>query len=241
VTPDAAAERAAPGRVVDVNLGGSVNVLEAARASPNVERVLLVSSSAVYGAPAPGMRGPQGEDGPLQPGSMYAAAKRAAELIASRYATAGRAEVAALRPASLYGPMERPTGSRAHMSAPWQLLEALRAGREVRLCGANVRCDWTHVSDAAEAVRRLLAAPRWSHAVYNLGSGEAPPLGDVAAAFEATGLRVRWVDDPAGADIGLVSEQERAPLDIGRLRDDAGYRPAYVGAAGVARWLRELG
>ena len=240
ITPDAAREQAQSDLVVDVNLGGTVNVLEALRAVETVQRVLLVSSSGVYGAPAESLAAAQTEDGPLQLGNLYAITKYSAELLGERYAELCGRPVAAVRLAALYGPMERPTAGRGQMSQPTQLVAALRSGRAVRVAGAAVTRDWTYVADAAEAVRALLLAPVWRYGVYNVGTGCGSTFGRLVELLVARGLRATWVDEPAAADIAMRPEQARLPLDIRRLREETGFSPRYDLANGLADYLKWL-
>ena len=109
ITPDDAQERAQPDAVVDINLGGSTNALAALAACPGLERLLLVSSSGVYGAAGAGKQAvaaplSQSEDGPLHLDSLYAVTKRCAELLGERYAAIIGRPVAAVRLGPLYGP-----------------------------------------------------------------------------------------------------------------------------------------
>ena len=83
ITPDPERERAYPTPIVDVNLGGAINVLDAAIQSPTVERVLLLSSDGVYGAPAVAVPEPQREDGALQIENLYTITKYSVELLAA--------------------------------------------------------------------------------------------------------------------------------------------------------------
>ena len=242
ITPTDQQEQAQAPLVVDVNLGGVINVLDVALESPSVERLLLCSSSGVYGAPqtlakVPNLRKGQIEDAPLQLDNLYTITKHSAELLAARFSALSGKPMASARLAAIYGPLERPTGSRERTSHVERLRAALQAGRTVRVAGPDVPRDWTYTLDMGEAIRALLGAPRWNHSIYNVSCGQAATFRQIVEAFVARGLRVEWVSDPAEAEIAMRPEQARAPLDISRLQRDAGFVPRYDWAAGSADYL----
>src|SRR5262245_26225854 len=110
-TTTEAFERERARDVLDVNVVGTVAVLEAAAAA-RVGRVVVVSSTAALG---PGYQGPMPvpEAAPAAPVDLYGVSKQALELAAARLATLHGLEVAAVRLAQPYGPMERPSPDRA--------------------------------------------------------------------------------------------------------------------------------
>ena len=208
----------------DVNLGGTLNVLAAAD-RVGAARVVVASSSGVYAAtPAVTRR----EDDAIDPFNAYAASKLAAEALAAHY------RAIAVRIGPVYGPHEVARPSRPKISAIGQLAAALRAGRDVTLCGPDVARDWTYVDDIARGVDGLLRARTLRHRVYNLSAGRAEPLSAVGAVFARHGLAVRWKDDPAEADIAYGPADARAPLAIGRIAADTGFAPRHTLETGIA-------
>lgn len=237
ITPDPEYERDYSVRVVEVNLIGSLNALALAYQLPQVERVLLISSSGVYGAPPAGIKR-QSERGRLNLDNLYAVTKISAEMVADRYGQLSSKGFAAVRLASVYGPMERPSGSRQHMSHFQRLRVALRESRRVRVWGADLARDWVYVWDVAEAIHSLLRAADWNHTVYNVGAGRAYPFRQVVNAFVAHGLQMEWVDAPLQAEIAIRPEGVRAALDIRRLKKDTGFTPHYDLDTGVEAYLQ---
>lgn len=225
--------------VVGVNLGGAINALNAALACDHVERVLLISSSGVYGAPKRPTNRPQRESGPLDLSNLYAITKHSAELLAARYAHLAGKPTSSLRLSAVYGPLEQPSASRPNTSAMQRLQAALRDLRPVRVAGPAVRRDWTSAADIGLAVFALLDAPVWRHHVYNVSCGVAVRFDDVVAAFVEHGLAASWIDDPGQADIAMRPHQERAALDITRLCRDTTYRPNRDLRASLATWLAD--
>ncbi len=239
ITPDDRRERQQASFIVDVNLGGAINALDVALETASVERILLCSSGGVYGAPVGDPARPQSEDGPLQLDNLYAITKHSAELLTTRYAELSGKAMASARLAAVYGPMERPTGSREQMSHVQRLRAALETGRPVRVAGPEVLRDWTYTLDIGEAIRALLCAPRWRHTIYNVSCGakRAVTFRQVVDAFVAHGLRVEWVQAPEAADVAMRPSQGRAPSDISRLQGDTGFAPRYDLATGLADYV----
>jgi nucleoside-diphosphate-sugar epimerase len=244
VTVGPAGERARAAEIVDVNLGGTLNLLLAAAAAPSVARVLVLSSSGVYAVPpgeAPGSAaGPlaagQPEDGPLDLHNLYSITKYSAELLAARLGALCGKPMAAVRLSAIYGPHERPRATRPGTSAVHRLMGALQARRPVTVAGGAVSRDWTYAEDAGRAVQALLLAPAWRWGVYNVSCGQATPFAAVVAAFAAHGLAARWVDppaaDPAGADPASASPASASPAGASPASaDPAGADPAGAGPA----------
>ena len=178
---------------------GALNVLEATRRVESVRRLLLMSSSGVYGTPTAhdnfqDSAAQIGEDGPLALDNLYAITKYSAELLAARYRVLCRKEMASVRLGPFYGPLERLSPSRPHLSIPGRLLAALQANRPVTVAGPDITRDWIYADDAAAAVHVLLVAPCWRFDVYNLGGGRAISLGEMVDAFVDQGLQATWID-----------------------------------------------
>jgi nucleoside-diphosphate-sugar epimerase len=225
--------------IVDINLGGTINLLGVAARAPTVARVLLLSSSGVYGAPegqAPALL-TQSEDGPFDLGNLYGITKYSSELLAARWGELAHKPMAAARLSAVYGPLERASRTRPGTSTMHGLMAALREGRAITVAGPQVGRDWTYAEDIGRAVAALLGAPAWHWPVYNVSCGRRCTFAEVVSAFTAQGLRASFVDDPKAADVAMVPAQERRPLDIARLQKDTGFVPRYGLAAGIAAWL----
>lgn len=161
-----------------VNVGGTAALLDAC-AAHGVTRLVLASSSSVYGRGTPV---PFREDAPLgAPSSPYAASKRQAEALVRRAAAAGRLRGAVLRLFSVYGPHQRPDLALRRFTA------ALRSGRPIdRLGEGSATRDYTHVRDVVRAVRAALdwtARQPASAEVFNVGSGRPVRLDSLIAAL----------------------------------------------------------
>lgn len=240
-TPDREAELAA--RVFDVNAGGTLSLLEAARTGA-CRRFVLVSSGGLYGPapPTPALD----ESTPLRSENMYGIAKAAAERLTLRYGDLHGLSVAIGRLGTTYGPLERASGSRSGLSAVQQAVLAFDASddaRPVRVAGADIARDFLHVDDAVDAFARLLDPPggELPHRVYNVGAPVAAPLRVALDALATrTGRAWQAVDDADdGADLAQTPANARAAMDMARLQADTGWAFRYDLAAGtLATWER---
>lgn len=237
ITPTEAEEARRAAEIIAVNLHGTTHVLAAAADAPEVERVLVISSSGVYGTPAAGSTQLQRETDPLALTNLYAITKYTAELLAARFAVLSGKPMAAVRLPAIYGPMERSLASRRQTSAPGLLMAALHAGRRVNVAGAAVVRDWTYAEDVAEGIWALLNATTWRFPVYNLSIGHAASFSEVVQAYVDVGLKAEWVDAVDQPDIAMHTSHARAPLDISRLQADTDFKPAFSITDGILRWL----
>jgi nucleoside-diphosphate-sugar epimerase len=236
----AEAERDDPAGFVDVNLGGTLNVLEAARQA-DVERVVLISSSGVYGAPAERARLIDEED-PLQISNSYTICKQAGELLCRRYGELYGLSAVAGRLGTAYGPMERPTGSRSAMSQVYTLLHAALDGRPLAIYGAERLRDVCYIDDVADAFCALTLAKRLDHTIYNVSAGTAHSLSEIAAAVAALVPGAAWApaETPEDADLIVRPPSERGPMSLGRLRADTRFAPRFTLQEGLAHYLAWL-
>lgn len=196
------------GGTYEVNTIGAVNVLGAAASCARPPRVLLISSSEVYGRVTESDL-PVTEDQPFAPVSPYAASKAAAE-IAGIQAWLGRGlEVVRARPFNHTGP-----GQRTDFVVPAlarQVAEAAGSGAEALYTGnLEARRDISDVRDVVRAYRELAVSGQAGEA-YNVCSGRAVSIRDVAERL----LRI------AGVDVPIVVDPERVrPVDLPELRGD---------------------
>jgi len=162
-----------PHAYVDSNITGFVNVLECARAAGNVEQLVYASSSSVYGADAKQLSSVA--DAVEQPLSVYAATKRANELIAHVYATQFGLRLTGLRYFTVYGPWGRPD------MAPLKFARAIFEGRPIEVFGqGDMRRDFTFIDDIVRGTVRALDEQDHfgtvPHRIYNLGNNHPEPL-----------------------------------------------------------------
>jgi nucleoside-diphosphate-sugar epimerase len=213
-------EKADPARMFDINAGGTLNVLEAARHA-EVERVVFVSSTVVYGAAPPSPS--KCETDPLVIDGLYSVCKQTSEHLCRLYNDRYGLNVVVGRLGSAYGPMERPTHSRQRMSAVYTAVHAALAQRTLKVHGASIARDYCYIDDVAEAFATLLLRPHLEHSVYNVGSVEAYTLTELLTILQKLEPTFTWVETNTAeeADIALVAGSARAGLDLTRIQQDA--------------------
>ena len=186
-----------PGRIVDVNVMGTVAMLDWARTQPNLKRFIYVSSGAVYKHHGPDRPGePLPEDGYVMPRRLYGISKLASELITERYGDLFNLSTASVRPSSVYGPMDRVTASRNFRHVPNRIAHlALDGGKRVRVNTLEAVGDYIHVEDVASGIAALLRAPRLHYCTYNVAQGSTASIADMVkwAAEKAPGFHAEIV------------------------------------------------
>jgi len=159
------------------NLEGFVNIIEESRLLP-VERLVYASSSSVYGG---NTKMPYSEDDPVNtPVSLYAATKRANELMAYTYTHLWGLQTVGLRFFTVYGAWGRPD------MAYWSFLEAILHGEPIKIFnyGKNRR-DFTYIDDIVEGVvRALFSTDLEMYELINLGNNNPVPVLDFVQTLE---------------------------------------------------------
>jgi len=218
-----------------VNVGGTLNVLTAAR-DAKVRRVVSFSSAAVYGADP---RLPKTEDMNVSPLSPYAASKAAGELYCRVFSTLYHLETVCLRPFNVYGPRQNPASEYSGVVS--RFVERLLAGDPPVIEGDGEQSrDFVFVDDIVAACLLAAEAPGVGGRVFNVGSGRATTINDLArllAKAVAPGKAIPPVYREARpGDVRL----SLASIDEARRR--LGYAPSVELADGLARtaeWLRQ--
>ena len=210
-----------PQLTVDVNIKGTVNLLEAARSLPVCPRILLIGSGEEYGALQPGQI-PVSEDTPLQPANVYAATKAAAEQLAALYHKAYGMPVICVRAFNHIGPGQ----STAFVAADFccQAVEIEAGLREpvIRTGNRSAKRDFTDVRDIVRAYAMLLENGT-AGCIYNVGSGNAVSIDEILAGIQAickTSFRIET--DPAKlrpVDVPVIA------ADTTKIFADTGWKP----------------
>ena len=231
VTGFPAWERERPRRYLDVNVGGTVNVLELARTLPALRRLVYLSSGSVYGPPLPSSpESPQPEEGPLNPRELYAISKEVGERIGRRYAELFGLDLRAARLSGIFGPLERPTAGRVGMSTLHAVGTAHRERRPLRVTERSLAAggDFLSAEDVAIGIVSLMLADHLRHDLYNLAFGRFTLVSEVVEAAIGAGVEVLVVGDGEPADIDLDPGNRRGrwnAYDISRARQDLGFAP----------------
>lgn len=159
----------------DVNTGGSVTVMDAARKRP-VEVFVQASTSSVYGNTE---RIPFAEDdAPDFPLAPYPASKRAAELFAHSYHHLFGLNVTVLRFFNVYGPQGRPD------MMPMKVIDAMVSDQPIQVFdGGDLKRDWTYIDDTVDGIVTALERPM-GYQIINLGYGAPVSLTEFIEIYE---------------------------------------------------------
>ena len=227
-----------PGTILDVNLRGTVNVLEAARRR-GAARVIYVGSGAAYGESL--YRMPRlYEETPSVPTTLYSITKHAAERTCLRLRELWDLPVICVRLGTVIGPWERDTGVRDNFGTHSQLAAMALAGRTAVLTPREIQRDWVYSRDVAEAVTALLAAPTLGHATYNVSSGvvwhEAIERWCEALARAFPKFSFHKASAAERASI-WYTDRDRGIMDVGRLVQDTGFKPSYLPSKAYEHYL----
>ena len=231
-----------PHAYADANLTGFLNVLEGCRHA-GVKHLVFASSSSVYGARS---SPPFSEDDSVDhPISLYAATKKANELMAHSYAHLFRLPCTGLRFFTIYGPWGRPD------MALFKFTRAILAGEPIPVFNrGEMMRDFTYIDDIVEGVVRVLdrpaapdpdwnpASPRPStssapYRIYNIGNNHPVRLMDFIALLE------KCLGRKASLDL-LPMQPGDVPLtaaDISALEEFTGFAPSTPVEVGIARFV----
>jgi UDP-glucuronate 4-epimerase len=231
-----------PRAYVDANLVGFANVLEGCRGT-GVEHLVYASSSSVYGA---NTRLPFAvSDAVDHPVSLYAATKKANELMAHTYSHLFRIPTTGLRFFTVYGPWGRPD------MALFLFTRAILAGEPIRIFNhGRMSRDFTYIDDIAEGVVRVLDRPATPdpafdsdapdpatstapYRIYNIGNDRPTELERYVDVLEAElGVpAIRRYEDIQPGDVPATW------ADVDALRRDVGFAPATPVEEGVRRFV----
>lgn len=229
-----------PRAYVRSNLVGHLNLLELAR-ERRVAHLVYASSSSVYGGnEALPFRVEDRTDRPI---SLYAATKKADELMSESYAHLYRLPQTGLRFFTVYGPWGRPD------MAMWLFTDAIMAGRPIRLFNhGRMKRDFTFVDDVVEGLLACLSRPPVDngevkaggsfapHALYNIGNNRSEELGRVVELIE------QYVGRKAVVEMTAMQPGDVPDTfaDVSAIARDHGFRPRTSIDEGVPRFVQWL-
>jgi len=209
------------------NLEGFINLLEVARRS-QVERLVYASSSSVYaGLTEMPFAETQRVDTPI---SLYAATKKANELMAHAYTHLFGLHTVGLRFFTVYGPWGRPD------MAMWLFTDAMLRGKPIKVFNyGKMQRDFTYIDDIVQGVVAALMVPGLDHyEIINLGNHRAEELTQVIAILES--------------ELKVKAEQELLPIqpgdvpatyaDITRAQTKLGFEPKIPIDVGIPRFIK---
>lgn len=214
------------------NLTGHLNMLELARHTDTLERMVYASSSSVYGG---NTKLPFSEYDPVEkPVSLYAATKRADELMSISYSHLYELPLVGLRFFTVYGPWGRPD------MALWKFAKAIMENRPIPVFNhGKMQRDFTYIDDIVAGVLATADdVPNISadsgHRLYNIGNNQPEELMHLIECLER--------------ELGQEAIKEMLPMqsgdvhatyaDITRISDDYGFAPTTSLDLGIAKFVR---
>lgn len=223
----------APFAYAQANLVGHLSILELARRQSNLQHLVYASSSSVYGG---NTKMPFAEtDFVDHPVSLYAASKKADELLSQSYSHLYGIPQTGLRFFTVYGPWGRPD------MAYWLFTEALLENRPITLFNqGKMSRDFSYIDDVVAGLMACLASPPQPqaggarHKVYNIGAGRPEDLSKMVEIIEQ--------------ETGVVAEKILAPMqpgdvektfaDISSIKNDLGFEPATSIEQGLPEFVK---
>ena len=221
-----------PATTIAVNVGGTANLLTAAR-DAGVDRVVYASSSSVYGDSVE-LPKREGEEGEVF--SPYAASKAMDEELARVFGRAFGLEAVGLRYFNVYGPRQDPAGPYAAVIP--RFFAAALAGEAMVIHGDGEQSrDFTYVADAVQANLRAATAPKAAGRTYNVAAGRRTTVNELAAAI-ADLVRATGVDVPPPRHVDpRPGEVPHSLADLSRTRSELGYEPTHDLRQGLSEAL----
>jgi UDP-glucuronate 4-epimerase len=212
------------------NLAGHLSVLEACRHAPRFEHLVYASSSSVYGDRPMGGVGFTEDEPATSPASLYAATKRACELMSQSYATLYGVQQTGLRFFTVYGPWGRPD------MAYFSFTQKIMQGEAIEVYGdGNMARDFTYIDDIIEGIVGSLDHPPVAdmHRLLNIGDSHPVNLLEMIGSLERA--------------LGRTAEKIMRPMqqgdvtatyaDVSKLHALIGYQPKVMLDEGLSRFV----
>lgn len=217
------------------NLAGHLSIMEACRHQEGFEHLVYASSSSVYGEKPMGSAGFKEDEPAVDPVSLYAATKRACELMSQSYAKLYGFPQTGIRLFTVYGPWGRP--DMAYFSFTQKILK----GEAIEVFGnGEMARDFTYIDDIVDGMIGALDQPpaRGDHRMLNIG--DSHPVGLMEM--------IKTLENAIGRDaVKIMRPMQPGDVtatyaDISKLHALTGYKPKVMLAEGLekfAAWYRE--
>ncbi len=210
-----------PQMTADINIKGSINLLEVLRRYEKHPRVLLVGSGEEYGQIRL-QETPVCEENPLRPGNLYAVTKACQNMVGRIYAQAYGMDLIMVRPFNHIGPNQSPVFVAADFCRQAAQIEMGKKEPVIRVGNLSARRDFTDVRDVVRAYA-LLAEKGLAGETYNIGSGHAVAIREI----------LTMILEQSAAQIRVeVDEKKLRPVDvpvmeadISKLQEATGWEP----------------
>lgn len=217
-----------PVEASEINIIGTINVLDAAATCSNLRKILFASTAAVY----PVSAGAMNETVATGPMDIYGITKLAGERLTHEFFLKSGIESVVCRFFNAFGPNE----TNAHLIPEIQK-QILNGTRTIHLGNLTPKRDFIHTYDMAKAVHALMQTPIKGFDIFNLGRGEEYSVIEIVNSFErALNEKINIEIDPA-----RVRAVERMHLlaDITRLKQTTGWFPEWTIDQGIQTLVKQ--
>jgi UDP-glucose 4-epimerase len=222
-------------QAMDVNVTGTINVLEAARRA-DIRRLLFISSEAVYQGMDQTTPFKEEEKLFITSDRFVPGTKKTGEILCLMYCEQYGMEAVSLRVTRVYGPLYK--GIR---NLPGHMVERAAKGLPIELADYDPAeaHDFIYAKDAARAIVLLLKHPELRGRIYNLGYGKLTSIGEFAAAIRKAlpEAEIHLGDGPGPLTSTKSPMDINACVDISRLREETGFTPEYDPGRAVEHYL----
>ena len=212
---------------LQINVEGTLSMLEGVKAAGSVKRFVFTSSSFVYG----NFKRPiADEEHPTDPIDVYGGTKLTGEILTKSYAKAHNFEYVIVRPSAVYGFGD------CNRRVTQILIENAMSGKPLVLHDGGRSCiDFTYVTDIADGLARCLEVPAAANQIFNITRGKARSIAEFAAEVKKHFPNAKLESRPTDA-----MRPERGTLSIEKARTLLGYDPKVDIEQGVAEYVQAL-
>ncbi len=209
---------------IQINLNGTITVLEALRVCPFIKRFVFTSSSFVYGDFA---YEPADEEHPTSPIDIYGGTKLSGEVLTRAFGRKFNIEYTIIRPSAVYGPTD------ANRRVTQILIENAILGKPLILhAGGLERVDFTYVKDTAHGFVLAALSDSAKNEVFNITRGEGHSIKDLADILKIRFKNLEVIEQPTDE-----RRPQRGALGIAKAKSFLGYVPRYDLKKGVEEYV----
>jgi UDP-glucose 4-epimerase len=209
---------------IEINVGGTTNILDCLRALGNVDRFVNISSSYIYGDFS---YTPADENHPKSPIDIYGGSKYAAEILTESYCRKFEIDYTIIRPSAVYGPTD------ANYRVSQIFVENAFNGMPLLLNnGGMSSLDFTYVEDTASGIALAALSPNGINEVFNITRGEAVTLKAFSEIIQEYFPEASVEESPA-----TERRPERGALCIKKAQKLLGYRPKFNFQSGIEQYF----
>jgi NAD dependent epimerase/dehydratase len=223
----------APSSYVDTNVAGTLNMCQAAR-SNNVQKILVTSTSEVYGT---AQYVPIDEKHPLQPQSPYSATKIGADALAMSFYNAFSLPVTIMRPFNTYGPRQS-----ARAIIPTIITQIASGQPTIKLGNLSPTRDLNFVEDTCDGMIALAESEKTVGQTVNIGSGQEVTMREVFETIKSILKSDITLEEDPERIRPTKSEVQRLLCDNTKIKELTGYTPKHSLVEGLtitAEWFKD--